>query len=101
MGRCVVSISPLVGRPSFSRTVHHPGGEIRATRAVRAVRPPATLGSEEALDAGERQDSSPSILDAFLINPVAFLAGAFVGFMELDVLSDTSAIAKVLRKDRV
>ena len=53
------------------------------------------------MDAGERQDSSPSILDAFLINPVAFLAGAFVGFMELDVLSDTSAIAKVLREDRV
>ena len=98
MGRCVVSISPLVGRPSFSRTVHHPGGEIRSTRAVR---PRATLGSEEALDAGERQDSPPSILDAFLINPVAFLAGAFVGFMELDVLSDTSAIAKVLREDRV
>ena len=98
MGRYVVSISPLVGRPSFSRTVHHPGGEIRSTRSTRSTRPRATLGSEEALDAGERQDSPPSILDAFLINPVAFLAGAFVGFMELDVLSDTSAIAKVLRE---
>jgi hypothetical protein len=38
-------------------------------------------------------------MDAFMTNPVAFLAGAFVGLMELDVLSDDSAIAKVLRQD--
>ena len=42
----------------------------------------------------------PSILDAFLSNPLVFLAGAFVGVMELDVTSEDSDIAPILQTAR-
>ena len=63
----------------------------------------AGTGAEEELQSPQSSQSSqspPSIMDAFLTNPIAFLAGAFVGVMELDVLSEDSAIGRVLRGKR-
>ncbi len=99
MGRSIVSISPSVGFASRSRTAHGPGRGFRASGAIRPRATPRSgaSGSEEP----EKSLQSPlSIVDAFMTNPVAFMAGAFVGLMELDVLSDDSAIARVLRQDR-
>ncbi len=95
MGRSMVRKSPYIGRSSFSPTSHLPGRAIRA-----AIRHRATQRSEEALGAEERGQPPLSIVEAFLTNPVAFMAGAFVGLMELDVVGESSAIAKVLREDR-
>jgi len=53
---------------------------------------PATYNSST-----EGLQARPSVLDAFVSNPLVFLVGAFVGIMELDVSSADSEIAKVLR----
>lgn len=52
-----------------------------------------------SLPSDEQSPQPATILEAFLANPVAFLAGAFVGVMELDVSSEDSEIARVLRTD--
>jgi hypothetical protein len=42
----------------------------------------------------------PSVVEAFVYNPVVFLAGAFVGVMELSVTDEESEISRWLRRNR-
>ena len=97
MERSMVSVPTSVGgRMSRAQTGNRPR---RGFQVDRTIQHRATRRWEEAPGPEERLQSPLSIMDAFMTNPVAFLAGAFVGLMELDVLSDDSAIAKVLRQD--
>ena len=89
-GKAIAIATTMTRRP-------RPGAVFVRTRAQRRII--TRIKASSSLFSDELSPQPATILDAFLANPVAFLAGAFVGVMELDVSSEDSEIARVLRTD--
>lgn len=89
-GKAIAIATTMTRRP-------RPGAVFVRTRGQRRIT--TRIKASSSLPSDEQSPQPATILDAFLANPVAFLAGAFVGVMELDVSSEDSEIARVLRTD--
>lgn len=88
-GKAIAIATTMTRRPRAGAVFVRTRGQRRITTRIKA----------SSLPSDEQSPQPATILDAFLANPVAFLAGAFVGVMELDVSSEDSEIARVLRTD--
>jgi len=89
-GKAIAIATTMTRRPRAGAVFDRTRGQRRITTRIKA---------SSSLPSDEQSPQPATILDAFLANPVAFLAGAFVGVMELDVSSEDSEIARVLRTD--
>lgn len=91
-GKAIAIATTMTRRP-------RPGAVFVRIRTRGQRRITTRIKASSSLPSDEQSPQPATILDAFLANPVAFLAGAFVGVMELDVSSEDSEIARVLRTD--